>query len=110
REIAITPFAESVYAAIGHPSEQEDRTFENVQAWLRKLLLFSVASQARGIDIGTGDLTEIALGWATYGGDHMSHYAVNAGVPKTLVSELIRLCADTLFAQGEEGAEALREE
>ena len=98
REIAITPFAESVYAAIGHPSEQEDRTFENVQAWLRKLLLFSVASQARGIDIGTGDLTEIALGWATYGGDHMSHYAVNAGVPKTLITYLITWTAEVIFA------------
>jgi NAD+ synthase (glutamine-hydrolysing) len=98
REIAITPFAESVYAAIGHPPEHEDRTFENVQAWLRKLLLFSVASQAHGIDIGTGDLTEIALGWATYGGDHMSHYAVNAGVPKTLITYLITWTAEVIFA------------
>ena len=62
-------------------------------------MLFSVASQVRGIDLGTGDLSELALGFATYGGDHMSHYGVNAGVPKTLVSELIRWAADTLFAR-----------
>jgi NAD+ synthase (glutamine-hydrolysing) len=97
REIPITELAGSVYAAIGHPPEREDRTFENVQAWLRKLLLFSVASQAQGIDIGTGDLTEIALGWATYGGDHMSHYAVNAGVPKTLITYLITWAAEVIF-------------
>ena len=57
-------------------------------------MLFSVASQVRGIDLGTGDLSELALGFATYGGDHMSHYGVNAGVPKTLISELIRWAAD----------------
>ncbi len=73
-------------------------TFENVQAWLRKFLLFSLASQRRGIDLGTGDLSEIALGWSTYGGDHMSHYGVNAGVPKTLVSALIGWAADTCSA------------
>ena len=63
----------------------EDLTFENVQAWTRKMLLFAAASQERGIDLGTGDLSELALGLATYGGDHMSHYGVNAGVPKTLI-------------------------
>ena len=73
----------------------QDVTFENVQAWARKFVLFSIASQERGIDLGTGDLSELALGFATYGGDHMSHYGVNAGVPKTLVSELIRWAADT---------------
>ena len=61
------------------------------------MLLFSVASQVRGIDLGTGDLSELALGFATYGGDHMSHYGANAGVPKTLISELIRWAADTIF-------------
>lgn len=97
REIAITELSESVFAAIGHPPEREDRTFENVQAWMRKLMLFSVASQTDGIDIGTGDLTEIALGWATYGGDHISHYGVNAGVPKTLITYLITWAADVIF-------------
>jgi NAD+ synthase (glutamine-hydrolysing) len=63
----------------------------------------------RGIDLGTGDLSELALGFATYGGDHMSHYGVNAGVPKTLVSEVIRWAADTLFAAEPPVATALRE-
>jgi NAD+ synthase (glutamine-hydrolysing) len=75
----------------------EDTTFENVQAWLRKMLLFATASRQKGIDIGTGDLSEIALGFTTYGGDHMSHYAVNAGVPKTLISYLIRWVTDVVF-------------
>ncbi len=97
REIAITALSESVYAAIGHPPEREDVTFENVQAWLRKLLLFATASQERGIDVGTGDLTEIALGWCTYGGDHLSHYGVNAGVPKTLITYLITWAAEVIF-------------
>ena len=97
REIAITQLSEAVFHAIGHPPEVEDATFENVQAWLRKLLLFASASQHKGIDIGTGDLSEIALGFATYGGDHMSHYGVNAGVPKTLISYLIRWAAEVIF-------------
>lgn len=98
QEIAITGIGEAIYAAIGHPPEQEDLTFENVQAWLRKLLLFATASRQRGIDLGTGDLSEIALGWCTYGGDHLSHYGVNAGVPKTLISYLIAWAADVIFA------------
>jgi NAD+ synthase (glutamine-hydrolysing) len=97
REIDITRLAGQVFDAIGHDPRVEDVTFENVQAWTRKFLLFALASQERGIDLGTGDLSELALGWATYGGDHMSHYGVNAGVPKTLVSELIRWAADTIF-------------
>lgn len=97
RELPITALSNSVYAAIGHPPEREDVTFENVQAWLRKLLLFAIASQERGIDIGTGDLSEIALGWCTYGGDHMSHYGVNAGVPKTLITYLITWAAEVIF-------------
>jgi len=97
RELPIRELSESVYAAIGHPPEKEDLTFENVQAWLRKLLLFAVASQEQGIDVGTGDLSEIALGWCTYGGDHMSHYGVNSGVPKTLISYLIRWAAEVIF-------------
>ncbi|MGH7789573.1 MAG: NAD(+) synthase [Candidatus Binatia bacterium] len=97
REIPIAALSESVYAAIGHPPEQEDVTFENVQAWLRKLLLFATASREAGIDLGTGDLSEIALGWCTYGGDHMSHYAVNAGVPKTLITYLITWVAEVIF-------------
>jgi NAD+ synthase (glutamine-hydrolysing) len=97
REVPITTLSTAVYDAIGHPPEREDVTFENVQAWLRKLLLFATASQQRGIDIGTGDLSEIALGFATYGGDHMSHYGVNAGVPKTLITYLIGWAAEVIF-------------
>jgi NAD+ synthase (glutamine-hydrolysing) len=97
REIDVTRLADDVFAAVGHDPAVEDVTFENVQAWARKLLLFATASRERGIDLGTGDLSELALGWATYGGDHLSHYGVNAGVPKTLVSELIRWAADDLF-------------
>jgi NAD+ synthase (glutamine-hydrolysing) len=97
RELPITALSNAVYAAIGHPPEREDVTFENVQAWLRKLLLFAIASQDRGIDVGTGDLSEIALGWCTYGGDHMSHYGVNAGVPKTLITYLITWAAEVIF-------------
>ena len=97
RELPISQLSGAVFQAIGHPAENEDTTFENVQAWLRKLLLFATASQQKGIDIGTGDLSEIALGFATYGGDHMSHYGVNAGVPKTLISYLIGWTADVIF-------------
>jgi NAD+ synthase (glutamine-hydrolysing) len=83
---------------IGHPFGQGepvyDVTFENVQAGLRTDYLFRIANQRGGIVLGTGDLSELALGWATYGvGDQMSHYNVNAGVPKTLVQHLIRWVA-----------------
>lgn len=109
RDLSITGLSEAVFSAIGHPTDLEDATFENVQAWLRKLLLFATAAQSRGIDVGTGDLSEIALGFATYGGDHMSHYAVNAGVPKTLISYLIRWAADVHFAGEPEVGRVLRD-
>jgi len=97
-EIPIGALSETLFATIGHPPEVEDLTFENVQAWLRKLLLFAVASRRSGIDLGTGDLSELALGWCTYGGDHMSHYGVNSGVPKTLITYLIAWAAEVIFA------------
>jgi NAD+ synthase (glutamine-hydrolysing) len=80
---------------IGHPyargEEVYDVTFENVQAGLRTDYLFRIANQRDGIVLGTGDLSELSLGWATYGvGDQMSHYNVNGGVPKTLIQHLIR--------------------
>jgi NAD+ synthase (glutamine-hydrolysing) len=80
---------------MGHPfgrgEKVYDITFENVQAGLRYDYLFRLANQRGGIVVGTGDLSELALGWCTYGvGDQMSHYSVNAGVPKTLVQHLIR--------------------
>src|SRR5262245_4051300 len=107
REVDITRIADQIFAAIGHDPRTEDLTFENVQAWTRKFLLFALASRERGIDLGTGDLSELALGWATYGGDHMSHYGVNAGVPKTLVSYLIRWAADVIFKDEPEVAAVL---
>jgi NAD+ synthase (glutamine-hydrolysing) len=99
-EIDIRPAARRMLEDIGHPfSAGEpvyDITFENVQAGLRTDYLFRLANQRRGIVLGTGDLSEMALGWCTYGvGDQMSHYAVNAGVPKTLIQFLIRWCIRT---------------
>lgn len=108
-EIPIADVSHSIFSAIGHDPEIEDLTFENVQAWARKYLLFSLTSKHRGLDLGTGDLSELALGWTTYGGDHMSHYAANSGVPKTLVSQLIRWAADVVFADEPAVAKALFE-
>src|SRR3954464_2391375 len=94
-EIDITPTAKLMLEEIGHPfargEEVYDVTFENVQAGLRTDFLFRIANQRDGIVLGTGDLSELALGWATYGvGDQMSHYNVNGGVPKTFIQHLIR--------------------
>jgi len=100
-ELPVSQVSEDIFRMIDHPTEVEDVTFENVQAWARKYLLFAMASRHRAIDLGTGDLSELALGWCTYGGDHMSHYGINAGVPKTLISYLIGWAADRLFADDE---------
>ncbi len=94
-EIDIRPTAKRMFEEIGHPfargEEVYDVTFENVQAGLRTDYLFRIANQRGGIVLGTGDLSELALGWATYGvGDQMSHYNVNAGIPKTFIQHLIR--------------------
>lgn len=94
-EIDIRPAASEMLSRMGHPfaagEPVHDVTFENVQAGLRTDYLFRLANQKNGIVIGTGDLSEIALGWSTYGvGDQMSHYSVNPGVPKTLIQHLIR--------------------
>ena len=79
-----------------HGEEVYDITFENVQAGLRTDYLFRLANHRGGIVLGTGDLSELALGWCTYGvGDQMSHYNVNAGVPKTLIQHLIRWVAES---------------
>ncbi|MDQ1287138.1 MAG: hypothetical protein QG622_703 [Actinomycetota bacterium] len=97
-EIDITPAARLMLTDLGHPFGRGepvfDVTFENVQAGLRTDYLFRLANQRRGIVLGTGDLSELALGWSTYGvGDQMSHYNVNAGVPKTLIQHLIHWVA-----------------
>jgi NAD+ synthase (glutamine-hydrolysing) len=99
-EIDIRPSCLQMLEDIGHPyskgQEHYDVTFENVQAGERTSHLFRLANLHHGIVIGTGDLSELALGWCTYGvGDHMSHYAVNASVPKTLISHLVRWVAET---------------
>jgi NAD+ synthase (glutamine-hydrolysing) len=108
QEIDIKAVSQAVFDSVEHDAAVEDLTFENVQAWTRKLLLFATAGQVRGIDLGTSDLSELALGFATYGGDHMSHYGVNAGVPKTLIAELIRWAAETMFAAEAGVSDALR--
>lgn len=95
QELDIRPAAKQMLADLGHPystgQSQYDITFENVQAGLRTDYLFRLANHNGGFVIGTGDLSELALGWCTYGvGDQMSHYNVNAGVPKTLIQHLIR--------------------
>lgn len=100
REIDIRPAAERMLADLGHPyaegRAQYDVTFENVQAGLRTDYLFRAANHEGALVIGTGDLSEAALGWCTYGvGDHMSHYNVNAGLPKTLIQHLIAWAART---------------
>lgn len=76
------------FADIGQPMEKQDVTFENGQARMRTLVLMDLANQSGGMVVGTGDLSELALGWATYNGDHMSMYGVNASIPKTLVRYL----------------------
>lgn len=108
-EIDIRPAARQMLEAIDHPYARGeavyDVTFENVQAGLRTDYLFRLANQRGGMVLGTGDLSELALGWCTYGvGDHMSHYGVNAGVPKTLIQYLIRWC----IASGQYDAETDR--
>jgi NAD+ synthase (glutamine-hydrolysing) len=95
RELDIRPAARQMLSDMGHPFSRGepvyDVTFENVQAGLRTDYLFRLANQHDAIVIGTGDLSELALGWCTYGvGDQMSHYNVNGGIPKTLIQHLIR--------------------
>ena len=95
RELDIRPAARQMLGDMNHPfadgEPAYDITFENVQAGLRTDYLFRLANQHNAIVLGTGDLSELALGWCTYGvGDHMSHYNVNGGVPKTLIQHLIR--------------------
>lgn len=106
-EIDIRPTARQMLTDLGHPfadgAPVYDVTFENVQAGLRTDYLFRLANHHHGFVLGTGDLSELALGWSTYGvGDQMSHYGVNAGVPKTLIQYLIRWSVES----GQFGGEA----
>lgn len=95
KEIPIGEACFQHYVNIGHPADVYDVTFENAQARERTQILMDVANQEGGLVVGTGDLSELALGWCTYNGDHMSHYGVNSGVPKTLVRHLVSWYADT---------------
>jgi NAD+ synthase (glutamine-hydrolysing) len=83
---------------LGHPEEVYDVTYENAQARERTQILLDLANQLGALAVGTGDLSELALGWCTYGGDHLSFYNVNAGIPKTLVRFIVQWCADHLFS------------
>ena len=98
RVIPITASVRQHFADIGHDEQTHDVTYENAQARERTQILMDVANQIGGLVVGTGDLSEAALGWMTFNGDHMSMYHVNAGVPKTLVRYLVDWCADELFA------------
>lgn len=89
REIDITSAVRQHFADIGQDESITDVTFENSQARERTQVIMDIANKIGGIVIGTGDLSELALGWATYNGDHMSMYGVNASVPKTLVRHLV---------------------
>ncbi|MBQ9023453.1 MAG: NAD(+) synthase [Eubacterium sp.] len=95
REISIRDAVTGHFKDIGHDINNHDVTYENSQARERTQILMDVANQCGGMVIGTGDLSELALGWATYNGDHMSMYGVNGSIPKTLVRHLIRYYADT---------------
>jgi NAD+ synthase (glutamine-hydrolysing) len=96
RTIDISASSRQHLKDIGHNAETQDITFENAQARERTQVLMDLANMENGIVVGTGDLSEIALGWSTYNGDHMSMYNVNAGVPKTLISHIISHYADLL--------------
>ncbi len=93
KRIDIGQAVEQHFKDIGQPMDRHDVTFENGQARERTQVLMDVANQCGGLVVGTGDLSELALGWATYNGDHMSMYGVNASIPKTLVRHLVRFVA-----------------
>ena len=95
REIDISQSVTQHLLDIEHPDDKEDIVFENAQARMRTLVLMDLANQQNGMVIGTGNLSELALGWATYNGDHMSMYGINSGIPKTLVRHIVKYVADT---------------
>ena len=94
-EVNIKDAVRTHFRDIGQPEDKHDVTFENAQARERTQVLMDIANMTGGMVIGTGDMSELALGWATYNGDHMSMYGVNGSVPKTLVRHLVRYYADT---------------
>ena len=101
--IDITKACLQHFKDIGQDPRKHDVTFENAQARMRTMILMDKANQTGGIVLGTGDMSEIALGWCTYNGDHMSMFGVNAGVPKTVVRDVCRWWAETALAEGRKG-------
>ena len=106
-EISIGKAVAQHFSDIGQNPEVQDVTYENSQARERTQILMDVANKENGIVVGTGDLSELALGWATYNGDHMSMYAVNASIPKTLVRYLVGWAAENHFESDVAGADGL---
>ena len=98
KEVSIVPSVSLHLEEIGHGLDKKDATYENAQARERTQILMDIAGQEGGIVVGTGDLSELALGWCTYNGDHMSMYGVNASVPKTLVRTLVAFASREHFA------------
>ena len=98
-EVPIRDMATQHLHDIGHDLHNHDVTYENAQARIRTLVLMNLANKYNGLVVGTGDMSELALGWATYCGDHMSMYGVNAGVPKTLVRYMVRYAAENIFGE-----------
>ena len=99
REISIAKAVTQHFEDIGHNPKIHDTTYENSQARERTQILMDVANKENAIVVGTGDLSELALGWATYNGDHMSMYGVNAGVPKTLIRHLVKYVASEMATE-----------
>jgi NAD+ synthase (glutamine-hydrolysing) len=98
-EIPIREMATQHLQDIGHDINQHDITYENAQARIRTLVLMDMANKYNGLVVGTGDMSELALGWATYCGDQMSMYGVNAGIPKTLVRYIVQYAAENIFGE-----------
>ncbi len=104
KEISIVDACKSHLKDLGHPLDVYDNVYENAQARERTQILFDYANMVNGLLIGTGDMSELALGWCTYNGDHMSNYAVNTGVPKTLVKYLVDVYGNKMEREGHKEA------
>ena len=107
REVEIKSLTSLVFDNVGHNPNIHNPAYQNIQAWVRKFIELSLAAERGGMDLGTGDLSELMLGWTTMFGDHASHYGINSGVPKTLISHLIRWSAGKIFSGDKETREIL---
>ncbi len=101
REIPIAEAVDIHFRDIGHDPDDHSVTYENSQARERTQIIMDLANKTNSLVIGTGDLSELALGWATYNGDHMSNYGVNGGLPKTLIRHIVSFCADDAEENGQ---------